>query len=259
MKSTSEIGHAKNYENFGVMYSRVQGYGPRYNPSNGAILLPALQNIYTNTGTVMLALDNTKPPFILAVDTRQQVFNDMEKLAGRTKNALASSTNVTKAIIDDAKTIIRKIRGQRKSIIIVTPINPVAKTTTPPVDSKFITPPVQISASQQSYDQQLEHFINLVALVSAVPTYTPNETELQIASLNAFTVSLKNANDAVVAATTPYLTALQNRNNIMYAEGTGLVDIATEVKKYVKSVKTITLAEFRQISGLKFTRPRKKK
>ena len=52
---------------------------------------------------------------------------------------------------------------------------------------------------------------------------------------------------------------MQNRNNAMYADVTGLVDIAAAVKKYVKSVKTITLPEFRQISGLKFTRPRKKK
>ena len=51
----------------------------------------------------------------------------------------------------------------------------------------------------------------------------------------------------------------QNRNNALYATDTGIVDLAEEVKKYVKSVKTITLPEFRQISGLKFTRPKKKK
>lgn len=92
----------------------------------------------------------------------------------------------------------------------------------------------------------------------SVPAYNPNETELQPASLNTFLTQLKSANQAVITATTPYLTAVQNRNNVLYAPDTGIIDLAQEVKKYVKSVETITLPEFRQISGLKFTRIKKK-
>lgn len=250
MTSTAETGHAKNVANLGTMISRVQGYGTRYNPSNTTIKIPNLQTILTNSTNAMTGVNSSKPAYTNAVNTRQQLFTDMEKLATRVLNALDASQNVSDALVDDGKTIIRKIRGARKDKKVVTPPSPDA-----------IAPPTekQISASQQSYDQQAEHFTKLVSLVASASTYLPNEAELQNASLNTFLTNLKNANTAVINATTPYLIAVQNRNNVMYTATTGLVDIALEVKKYVKSVKTITLTEFRQISGLKFTRPRKQK
>lgn len=250
MASTTEIGLAKNVANFNTLISRVQGYGTRYNPTNPAIKIPNLQIIFTNAGSSMTMVSNKKPAFTTDVNTRQQLFADMEKLSTRILNSFAATQNVSTALVDDAKTIIRKIRGARKDKIIVNPPTPDAPA---PATQK------QISASQQSYDQQAEHFTNLIALVASVPAYAPNETELQNAALSTFLTSLKNANTAVMNSTTPYLTAVQNRNNVLFAPATGLVDIALAVKKYVKSVKTITLAEFRQISGLTFSRPKKKK
>lgn len=38
---------------------------------------------------------------------------------------------------------------------------------------------------------------------------------------------------------------------------TGLVDIVDDVKKYVKSLFGASTPQYKQISGLKFTRPRK--
>lgn len=250
MASTAETGHAKNVSNLGVMISRLQGFGTRYNPTNATIKIPNLQTAFNGGGTTMTAVTTTKPPFTNAVNTRQQLFTDMEKLSTRGVNAFDATQGVTKAQVDDAKTYIRKIRGTRKDKKVVAP---------PAPDASVPATPIQISASQQSYDQQVEHFSKLIALWASVPAYNPNETELQNASLTTFLTSLKNANTAVISTTTPYLTAVQNRNNALYAPVTGIFDLAQEIKKYVKSVKTITLPEFRQISGLKFTRPKKKK
>jgi len=139
-------------------------------------------------------------------------------------------------------TIVKKIRGTRASKKILNP-NP--------------DEPQQISASQQSFNQQIEHYNKFIQLIIANPNYQTNETELQAAQLQTFETQLRAANQLVIDKTTPYLNALQTRNTIMYAPKTGLFDIQKEAKKYVKSVKTITLAEFRQISGLKFTKPKK--
>ena len=250
MASTAETGHAKNVSNLGVMISRLQGFGARYNPTQVAIKIPNLQTVFNSGGTTLTAVTTTKPAFTNSVNTRKQLFDDMEKLSTRGINSFDATQGVTKAQVDDAKTYLRKIRGTRKDKKVVAP---------PPPDASVPATPIQISASQQSYDQQVEHFAKLTALWASVPAYAPNETELQNASLATFLTSLKNANQAVITTTTPYLTAMQNRNNVLYAETTGIVDLAEEVKKYVKSVKTITLPEFRQISGLKFTRPKKKK
>ncbi|MFH1005683.1 MAG: hypothetical protein V1781_09385 [Bacteroidota bacterium] len=250
MSSTSETGHAINVSNFGIMISRVQGFGSRYNPTNATIKISNLQITFNNGSTSMVAVTNTKPPFTNSVNARHQLFNDMEKLSTRGINAYDATQGVTKAQVDSAKTYIRKIRGARKNKIVVAPPSP---------DAIIPATERQISVSQQSYDQQVEHFSKLIALFAFVPTYVPNETELQNAPLSSFLTQLKNINTAVINSTTPYLTAIQNRNNVLYTSDIGLVDLAQEVKKYVKSVKTITLAEFRQISGLKFTHPKKKK
>ncbi|MBI4929712.1 MAG: hypothetical protein HY841_03040 [Bacteroidetes bacterium] len=249
-KSKTETGHAKNVANLNVMISRLQGYGTRYNPTNPLIKIPNLQTAFTSGSATMTTLDNVKPAYTKSVDDRQQIFTDMEKLSTRIINSFHAIQGITKAQVEDVKTIIRKIRGVRKDKIVDTP---------PPADATEKEIEKHISASQKSYDQLTEHFTKLTSLVASVPAYAPNEIDLKNTALATFLSQLKAANQAVINATTPYLTAMQNRNNILYNPVTGIKDLAAEVKKYVKSVSTITLAEFRQISGLKFTRPREKK
>jgi len=243
MKTIYETGIAVNISNFFTMISRCQGYSLRYNPSNSTIKIVNLQTLGSNANTALTTFDNSKPAYVNAVNARENFLADHKKFSTRILNAVAASTNVQANTVADVKTINRKLQGGRKDKKILNPT---------PDDAK------QISASQQSYTQITESFEKLFALVSSIPTYTPNETDLQVASLNTYLTQLKSANAAVIAATTPMLVAMEARNQVLYAPATGLVDIALEVKKYVKSVKAITLAEYREISGLKFTRPKKK-
>lgn len=242
MSSTSETGHAVNYANLTVLISRCTGYGTRYNPSNAQLTLVSLNTLHTNTGTTLGDINAAKPAWDNAINHRQAVFFNMDKLTTKVINAFEATENITQAQIDDARTVVRKIRGARKGKKILNPS---------PDD------PQQISVSQQSFANQLAHFSELIGIVAAVPAYTPNETELQVAQLNTFLSSMSAATNAVNATQTPYLNALVARNNIMYGPN-GLVDTALAVKKYVRSVSTITKEEFKQISGLTFTRLRKK-
>ena len=243
MASTSETGHAVNLNNFNIIINRCTGYSTRYNPTNNLLKTPALQTIYTTGTTALQNIALLKPAWQNAINLRQQIFFDMEKLATRVINAYDATEAVTDAQVKDAKTIIRKIRGERKSKKILNP---------GPDD------PVQISVSQQSYANQIMHFAELIGLLAAEPTYNPNETELQTANLGIFITDLNSANQKVISTQQPYLDALSQRNTILYTPKTGLVDLALEVKRYVKSVQTITPAEYKQISVLKFSRPKKK-
>ncbi len=47
---------------------------------------------------------------------------------------------------------------------------------------------------------------------------------------------MEKTNTAVIDAPDPYKNAMDNRDNILYAEGTGLADIALKTKSYVISV-----------------------
>ncbi|MFH0895092.1 MAG: hypothetical protein V2A54_11720, partial [Bacteroidota bacterium] len=115
-----------------------------------------------------------------------------------------------------------------------------------------------ISASQQSYDSLIDHFNKLVILVASEPLYVPNENDLKTAQLNTYLNALKTTNSAVITTYANYCTALNNRDNMLYAKKTGLVDITMDVKKYVKSVFSATSPQYKQICHIPFTRPRKK-
>ena len=194
MASQSETGHAKNVANLGIMISRLQGFGTRYNPNNTLIKIPNLQTAFNSGGSTLTAVTTSKPAFTNAVNTRKQLFDDMEKLSTRGINAFDATQGVTKALVDDAKTYLRKIRRARKNKKVVAP---------PPPDAIIPATEKQISVSQQSYDLQVEHFNKFVTLIASIPGYNPNEAELQIASLQATETQLRAANDAVLNTATP--------------------------------------------------------
>ena len=239
MSSTSETGHAVNLINFQTLVSRCAGYGPRYNTNNSRIQVANMSALSSNVINAIQNITTTKPAWDNAINIRQTIFADMVKLSTRVINAFEATENVTEKQVEDARTVIRKIRGERKSKKVVTPSPDSAE---------------QISASQQSYANQILHFTELIGIVSADPTYTPNETELQVAQLQAFQQSMGNSFDTVNTTQNPYLAALATRNDLMYTSTTGLVDVALEAKKYVRSVSAITKEEFKQISGIKFRR-----
>lgn len=249
MASTSETGHAKNVANFEDLISFCTGYGNAYNPSKAAIQLPALNTLYSNAQNALTGLTSNKTIFDNATNARQTAFEPLKKLATRIVNAL-DATEATDTLVKDAKTINTKLQGKRSH----------SKLTK--ADAGKITEatdePKTISVSQQSFDSLIENFAKLIELVSSEPTYTPNETELQVSTLTTTLGNLKTTNTAVVNDYTNYSNSRITRDSILYATNSGLVDTALEVKKYVKSVFGATSPQYKQISGLEFKRPKKK-
>jgi hypothetical protein len=245
MASSSETGNAKNVANFEDLISFCTGYGAAYNPSKASIKLVALGTLRTTAQGTLVAVVTASTGFINATNARVIAFDPLKPLATRIVNAL-SATDATPEMIEDAKSINRKIQGSRKGGSTPPP-EPPPEGTPPPDDN-------QISVSQQSYDSLIENFAKLVDLVKSEPTYTPNEVELQIVTLTALVLDLRAKNTAVINAITALSNARIARNKTLYADKTGLYDIQLEVKKYVKSVFGATSPEYKQVSGIKFTK-----
>lgn len=144
-------------------------------------------------------------------------------------------------MIKDAKAINRKLLGKR------------AKEIQAPSDHNAPAPN-NISASQQSYDQLIEHFTKLIELLKTEPTYTPNETELKITTLTTQLAGLKTANTNVTNAYTAVSNARISRGKTLYKATTGLHDITGDVKNYVKSLFGATASEYKQKSKIKFAK-----
>ena len=243
--STSETGHAKNVANFEDLISFCTGYGTAYNQSNVAIKLTALNTLFTNAKSSLSTINTMLPPWKTAVNAREIIFAPLSKLTTRIVNALDAS-NVTRQSVADAKTYARKIQGKRASEKVPTLVdNP---------ETLDYEAQKSISSSQMSFDYRIENLDKLIQLLSSQAGYTPNEADLKITALTTLLADMRTKNTAVINAYAPLSNTRISRNNILYTTGTGLIDIAREVKKYVKSVFGATSPQYKQISGLQFTK-----
>jgi len=243
MSNYYETGHAKNVANFQDLIAFCTGYGATYNPTKNALKLPQLNTLFTSGQNALADVVTKNTAYNNAVNARIASFDGIRALSTRLINAF-QTTDATTEKINDAKGFNRKIQGKRASKID-TPVDPNAPA------------PITISSSHQSYDQLIQHFAGLISVLQSEPTYTPNENDLKIATLTAKQADMTAKNTALATAYTAVSNSRINRDKILYKETTGLVPIATDVKKYIKAVFGASSAEYRQVKSIEFTKPRK--
>ena len=243
MASVSETGHAKNVANLQDLISFVTGYGATYNPTKNALKLPQLNALATTSQANLADVVTKNTTFNNKVNERVVAFSNLKSLSTRLINAL-QTTDATTEKIADAKGFNKKLQGVR------------AKTVTTPPDPNAPAP-ATISTSQQSYDQQIQHLAGIISVLQSETTYAPNENDLKIVTLTAKQADLTTKNNAVATAYTNISNSRISRDTTLYGTDTGLLDIASEVKKYVKSVYGATSPQFAQVKGIVFTKKRK--
>ncbi|GAQ49938.1 TPA: hypothetical protein ACT5CK_002346 [Flavobacterium psychrophilum] len=242
MASTSEVGHAKNVANFQDLIEFVTGYGATYNPSKNSLKLPQLIALKATAETKLTDVISKNTAYNNKVNERMIAFGNLKSLSTRLVNAL-QTTDASDETINDAKGFNRKMQGKKASST-QTPTDPNAPA------------PATISTSQQSYDQLIQHLSGLKSVLEAEPSYTPNETELQVATLTTKIADLNTKNTAVATAYTNISNSRIARNETLYTSENGIYETAGEVKKYVKSVFGASSPQYNQVSGIKFNKPR---
>jgi len=247
MASINETGNAKNVANFDLLIAAAVGYGSAYNPSKISIQVMELKKLSALALSALRDTNAVLPAYSNAVAAREVAIAPLSKLATRLLNALKAS-DTPEQVIDNAKTLVRKIQGQR-----ATPKLTEEQKAALAAEGKTTK---EISASQMSYDSRLDNFDKLIQLLASVPTYTPNETDLQVETLQAYYDDLNEKNAAVSEAATPLSNARITRDSILYTPKTGLVDVAMDCKAYVKSVFAPGSPQYKQISKLAFTTPK---
>lgn len=244
MASTSETGHAKNVANFKKMTEGCESMGTTYNPSNAALSLAALKAGCTSGENALKAVSESFPFYTNAVGERQHVFIPLEPLVMRVQSSLESCGAIPQ-VVETGRTFARKLLGRRAKAKL-TEEEKLAK------EAETGKAVVEHSSSQQSFDSKIDYFERMTDLLKTVSEYAPNETDLQVASLSAYLESLKTLNTAVVKAELALNKARENRDLVLYANTTGLVDISTAVKKYIKSATSASSPNYRTISALQF-------
>lgn len=253
MGTYSEIGHAKNVANFEDLINRCVGFGVSYNPSLNAIKIANMNTLRTNALAALASSVSASTAYVNAVDNRQFIFDPLQKMGTRIISAL-KACGASDAVVKDALSINRKIQGKRAKPIKEVEnveIQAIPNPNDPPVEI-----PKNVSVSQLSFDSMIEHYSKLIDLLSTVVLYNPNENELKVSGLNTLLTSMKTSNTAVITATTNYINARINRDNLIYAKNTGVVEVAQDAKDYVKSVFGTTSPQYKQVSSIRFTKRR---
>ena len=242
MASTSEVGHAKNVANFQDLIEFVTGYGATYNPSKNSLKLPQLVALKATAETKLTDVISKNTAYNNKVNERMVAFSNLKSLSTRLVNAL-QTTDATTQTINDAKTFNRKMQGKKASAS-QTPTDPNAPA------------PKTISTSQQSYDQLIQHLAGLKSVLEEESSYTPNETDLQVATIDAKIADLTAKNTAVSTAYTNISNSRISRNETLYTSDKSIFETASEVKKYIKSVFGASSPQYNQVSGIKFSKPK---
>ena len=87
-----------------------------------------------------------------------------------------------------------------------------------------------------SYDSRIANLDTYATQLASHSEYAPNETEIQIASLQALHSNLVTLSQAVNSAGNALITARANRNNILYNNEVNVIQLIKDVKSYLKSL-----------------------
>jgi len=237
MASQSEVGHAKNVANLQKLTEQVITFTD-YNPPVDNLKVVNLQTLYTTASAKLSEVEEKRNANKNAITLRQSAFENLKSTSTKIINHL-EILGLSQGTIDQAKSLNRVIQGGQK------------KTTTPPDENG--NPAPTVSTSRQSYTQQAENFGILLQLLGIISNYNPNEDDLKLVNLNIYKDSLVSSTQSVDQTEAELNTKLIERDNLLYADGTGLYSIAQNVKKYVKSLYGATSPEYANVSNIQFT------
>lgn len=246
MHTNPETGLARLVASFENLLGRCQQFGSAYNPAPSRIQVPALMSKLADARSAITAVNTAKNNYNFATNAREVAFGNIRILATRIVNAL-EACGAPQQTIDDARHLIMKINGRRAS----------KKSVSKPAIAVSLpgeAPTVEIttrSVSQLGFDAKLDNLSKLVLLVSSEPLYATNEPDLQVPALNATLSGLQNLNSSAILAQATLETARLQRNAIIHGSLTGLLDVAQQTKKYIKSAFGPSSPQYKQVSAIR--------
>ena len=245
MASKSELGNAINIANLMTLNTYSAALGERYNPTNPILKLENLTTLYGDSYKAQETVNINLAPYSNSVDDREAIFSPLNKNLTKLKKAFKATAGVDKAEIEDLDTVVRVLKGERKS-----------------GDNKDKTPEElanQHSVSQLSYIKRTDNMDGLISLLSNTPNYNPNEVEFKTETYRATKQAMLASTAAVNNTFTALNTARSIRDKILYQQTDNLVDTANKAKDYLLSILDSKSPEYKAIFRLKFVTPSKYK
>jgi len=247
MKTNSVDGNDQNMIKFGNLITYVSTLGNSYNPSVESLSIAGLNLLKQQGQTSIDFVNSYEINYKNAIAARITTFDGFDSQVTRAINALRIS-GVSEPTLEQAEAIVRELRAKRASDKLSADEIAAAKEKGSEIK--------QNTLHNATFDRKIENFSKLVLFLSAIPLYKPNEPDLSVEGLNARLTDMRTKNTDKTLADANLGAARRNRDVILYAKKTGLIDTALKAKLYVKSVFGAGSKEYKQISDISFSRPR---
>ena len=240
MASSSEVGHAKNIASLKLLNENIKALGVIYVPTNQKLLLANLESVYTNGFSQQKSVNVSLAPYSVAVDDRELIFKPLNRDLTKLRRSYKATTGVTQVQLEDFMTIVRKLKGVRKT--------PLKESTNPEEEA------VNYSTSQLSYDQRTNNMDLLISLLQNTPNFNPNETEYKVATYQDRKDKMLSTTEAVSKTYIPLNNARSLRNTTFYNGPDNLVELANAAKDYIFTILDTSSAQYKAIARIKFKR-----
>ncbi|MDR1561863.1 MAG: hypothetical protein LBS54_02090 [Dysgonamonadaceae bacterium] len=238
-KSTSESGMNTYAGNFISLTGKCIIFGPVYNPQRDELKIENMKLLSAYVRHSINDVDYLIAEAVVAEGNRKEKFALLLPLATRVQ-AVSIALGLPKTALIHIREIVRKIRGTRAKPINIVPL----------LEGDELQK--HISVSQRSFTEQIEHFTQLITVVSLQPLYNPVEKELTVEALNKLKDEMGIANDGAIKVNNELEEARMKRDKLLYAPKTGMMDIALAVKEYVKALFGGSSPEYKEVRHLRF-------
>jgi len=241
MSKSIESGHVNNVASFRRLIATSESFDGKYKPSKESLKISSLKLMQIDSEKINEEVDRLIPASKTASIALEEVFTRLSSLIPRVNNIFKSGNS--KEVEEPVNALVKKLQGRR------------AKPKPEGEEKKKMEEEGRItkSASRMGKDSRTENFRQLIFLLEA-GVYQPNEEELKLEELKKFLNELEEKNAALTAAALPLMNARIRRNEIMYKDETGLVDVAGDVKTYIKGAFGAGSPEYLSVAKLKFRR-----
>jgi len=245
--TSGKRSNQQNVDNMELFTERVSTFQPAYDPAETRLSIQNQKQIKASGDEVLLGVTVAESACNNTISARTDAFSAIDPLVTRVINALRIS-DVQEQTIQQGESIVREIRNKRATVI------------TPPAISAGGTQNGELPKTNKmhsgSFNTKTENFRRLIVLLSTIPAYKPKETDLTVDALKTKLEALNLVNSASKTADAMANAARTQRDIVLYAAKTGLVDIAMDSKLYVKSAYGALSTQYKSISGILFTRSR---
>jgi hypothetical protein len=245
--STQQASIGSNNVNFNELIDLVSTFGVKYNPVRPELTIPLLNQLKISAATLaglVIAADNAKKK---SISVRNVAFKGIDGWVTRINSAYSIS-GAPEPSIQQVASLAREFKGIRASKKPTAEEKAAAKTEGKELKTNVL--------HNTTFDKKIENFGNIFDYLKNSQEYGPNESDITIDALQAKLTEMKTTNSNCKKSLIDWNMAIISRDTVMFSDGTGLVDIAQDVKQYVKSVFGATSVQYKSVSKLKFRKTR---